>query len=188
MPRRYNRKAMNQQLFNILEKNGLTVPEGVTLRCTIDPASCYIKISDNTGDNQDRRGLYEKMEEILNKGENGKSLYTHIIQSSYISKELESSQYVYEGRIKFEYYHNINGLSYGMKGDHNANFLRYCKKYYSAYAEKAAKVGFDGFLDMELSIDITSNGFKDAFQNVNWSDDEDPYIVGLISGTTYSTI
>lgn len=186
--RRFNRKVMNTQLNNILSNSGISIPEGVALRCTINPKTCYISITDNTGDGVERKDLCSAVESALNVKENGINLYRHIMQSSYSAVDVESSQYVYEGRIKFQYYHNTDGNSMGMDGDYNQKFKAYCDKYYYKYSEKAAEVGFDGFMDMYLSIDITSAGFQDAFQNVNWSNDSDELIAEWLSESTYSTL
>lgn len=186
--RRYNRKVMNTQLSNILKNNGLSVPEGVRLRCTIDPHICYIKIEDITDNGIKRKGLCEKLEKAINTKENGINLYQHIIQSSYSAVQLGSTQYNYEGRIKFQYYHNTDGASYGMSGDYNRKFADYCAEYYPAYADKAKRVGFDGFEDMYLYIDITSSGFEDAYQDVNWTDDADAAIQEWRKRSAYTTI
>lgn len=118
--KRFNRKVMNQQLNNKLENNGISIPNGVTLGCTIDPKTCYISIVDKTNDGTNRINL--------------------------------------------------------------------CKEYYQAFADKAEDVGFDGFMDMYLSIDITSEGFQDVNQNINWSNDEDPIITRWLSESEYSTL
>ena len=186
--KRFDRKVMNSQLGNILKKNGITIPEGVNLRCTVDPKSCRISVADMTGDKTDRQALCEAVEKALNQGKNGLQLYQHIMQSSYTAYSDVSTQYNYEGRIKFQYYHNTDKTSYGMDGDYNEKFAKYCEKYYHRYAEKAAEAGFDGFFDMYLSIDITSTGFHDAFQSVDWSDDQDPSIAEWAHHSAYSTL
>ena len=186
--RRYNRKVMNTQLSNILKNNGLTIPEGVRLRCTIDPHICYIKIEDATDSGIKRKGLCEKIEKVVNTKENGKNLYQHIIQSSYSAVQVGSTQYSYEGRIKFQYYHNTDGTSYGMSGDYNGKFVEYCEEYYPSYMDKARKVGFDGFEDMYLLIDITEKGFEDVYQDVNWTDDADATIREWIKRSAYTTL
>lgn len=186
--RRYNRKVMNQQLSNMLQNNNITIPEGVTLRCTIDPTTCFIRIKDVTNDGINREALCEKIERAINVRENGLNLYQHIMQSSYSAVQIGSTQYNYEGRIKFQYRHNTDGTSLGMSGDYNQKFKDYCKKYYPAYADKAEEVGFDGFLDMYLSIDITAKGFEDVCQDVNWCDDADATILEWQKKSVYSTL
>ena len=186
--RRYNRKVMNQQLSNILQNYGITVPKGVNLRCTVDPVTCHISIEDVTGDETDRGVLCSQIENVLNVKENSLNLYQHIMLSSYSAVEVGSTQYDYAGVIKFQYRHNTDGRSSGMDGDYNQKFIAYCEKYYSAYVEKAKEVGFDGFPDMYLSIDITSNGFEDVYQDVSWCNDADETIVEWLGMSAYTTL
>ena len=186
--RRYNRKVMNQQLSNILQNYGISVPEDVNLRCTVDPVTCHISIEDVTGAETDRGVLCSQIENVLNVKENGLNLYQHIIQSSYSAVEVGSTQYHYDGRIKFQYCHNTDGISKGMDGDYNQKFIEYCEKYYPSYAEKARELGFDGFPDMYLSINLTSNGFEDVFQDVNWCNDADETIVEWQGKSAYTTL
>lgn len=186
----FNRRMMNQQLDNILRSDEISIPSDAKFVCTVDAITCNISISDQTGDGIDRGDLISRIEKTINQGSNGKELYMHIRNSCSSMSRIESSQYDYEGWMKFLYRHNIDESSTnGMSGDYNNKFISWCEKYHHGiYSEKAKEVGFDGFMDMNLQIGLDSNGFYDIYQNINWSDMNDEKIVNWYSETDYSAL
>lgn len=185
----FNRRMINSQLSNMLQGAGVSIPSNAKFICTVDSTTCKISISDNTGDGVDRSDVIKNIEGVLNKGNNGKELYIHIRNSCSSMERNESSQYDYEGWVKFNYMHNVEESSYGMDGDYNSKFIKWCEKYCNGvYSEKAKKVGFDGFMDMDLQIGLDSNGFYDMHQNINWSDIDDEIISKWYSETEFSVL
>lgn len=186
----FNRRMINKQLDNMLNEAGLSIPSEAKFVCTVDAVTCKISISDQTGDGVDRGDLISRIEETINQGTNGKELYIHIRMSCSSMARVESSQYDYEGWMKFLYRHNVDESSTnGMDGDYNNKFISWCEKYHHGiYSEKAKEVGFDGFMDMNLQIGLGSNGFYDIYQNINWSDMNDERITGWYSETEYSAL
>ena len=186
----FNRRMINQQLSNMLSGAGVTIPSDANLTCSVDFTTCYISVTDNTGDGNNRSDLTKQIEDILNKENNGMELYMHIMSSSSSMYRNESSQFNYEGWYKFLYLHNVEGSSYGMDEDYNKKFADWCAKYYPGqYADKAKEVGFDGFNNMDLKIGLSSIGFYDVCQDVNWSNPtNDTKISEWYSKTEYSVL
>lgn len=85
----YNRQMINNQISNILDENGIKLDDEITFE--IEPYD--YKISAYGTDKETRL----KIEEVLNKGENGVNLYTHIY---YCSNEQNSTQLSDEGQLK----------------------------------------------------------------------------------------
>jgi len=80
----YDRQMTNRQIENIFGENNIDIPSGEELTFTVDPYDYRITVS-GTSDN----ALREKIESVLNQGDNGKGLYTHI---HYSAKNHNSSQ------------------------------------------------------------------------------------------------
>ena len=186
----FNRRMINKQLDNMLGGAGLSIPSEAKFVCTVDAVTCKISISDQTGDGVDRGDLISRIEETINQGTNGKELYIHIWKSCSSMEHVESSQYDYEGWMKFLYRHNIDeSSSNGMYGDYNEKFISWSEKYHHGiYSVKAKEVGFDGFKDMNLQIGLDTNGFYDIYQDINWSDISGERITGWYSETEYSAL
>lgn len=63
---------MNDALNQIFKENGIVIPDDVDLKLTVDPYDFYVWSDDV------EQGLAEKIEAVLNLGENGYNLYYHI--------------------------------------------------------------------------------------------------------------
>lgn len=71
------RNQISQSIDELLQKNGITLPVGISFKLIVDPYNYYVRIEgleDNT--------LTQAIEAALNVGENGKRLYDHIEQSN----------------------------------------------------------------------------------------------------------
>lgn len=185
----FNRRMVNQQLSNMLDGAGITIPSDADFVCTVDATTCWISIEDQTGDGVDRSELISRIENAINKGDNGKELYIHIRQSCFTMERMISSQYSYDGWNKFNYMHFVDKSSYGMSGDYNQKYKNWCEKYYHGlFSDEAKEYGLDGIPDMNLQIGLKSDGFYDMYQDINWSNMNDETITKWYSETEYSAL
>lgn len=95
----FNRQVANSEMDNLFKENRIEVPEGTELSFSIDPYSYNLTVSGT----QDK-GLKEKIEELLNSGDNSKELYNHILSSSQYGIA-KSTQFTLDGFRKYDLYH-----------------------------------------------------------------------------------
>lgn len=70
----HNRNMMNTQIADLFAQNGINVPEGVNLRFTINPNGYQLTVNGTEDES-----LIKSIEEILNRGENAKNIYQHML-------------------------------------------------------------------------------------------------------------
>ncbi len=93
------KEALMNAINQIFKENGIEVPEGVALNFTVDPYDYAIHVTFNakeTGEEVDflTPEMEKKIEEALNKGDNGKNLYDHILYSNQnVSDEFSGESY-----------------------------------------------------------------------------------------------
>ena len=68
------RNQLERSVQTLLTQAGVQVPEDVSFRLTVAPSDFYIK-----ADGLDDPELAKRIEEAVNKGDNGKKLYNHIL-------------------------------------------------------------------------------------------------------------
>lgn len=96
----FSRQVVNSEMDNLFRKNGIELSQGTKLAFSIDPYSYNLTISGTEDE-----GLKEKIEELLNSGNNLKELYSHILSSSSGSDVTKSTQFTRDGLLKRNLYH-----------------------------------------------------------------------------------
>ncbi|WP_297301913.1 DUF4885 family protein [uncultured Oscillibacter sp.] len=67
------RSQINQSVADLLQKNGITLPEGASFKMNVNPYDYYIHV-----EGLEDEELTQAIERALNVGENGERLYQHI--------------------------------------------------------------------------------------------------------------
>lgn len=88
----YNRMKVNSQISDLFAQNGISVPKGVRLRFSIEPNDYRLTVSGT-----DDMDLKQRIEAVLNKKENSKNLFLHILNV----QDDRSSQITVEKRRKY---------------------------------------------------------------------------------------
>ncbi len=102
------RSNINDSINQLFEENGIIIPEGVDLRLKVDPYE-YKIIASGVDE-----VLAEKIEEVLNRGNNGKYLYGHLRQCNPAGNGFEQpKQYLYDiaYQEKVVMWHFVNDMT-----------------------------------------------------------------------------
>lgn len=100
------RNEMNDTIHQLLQENGIVIPEDADLRFTVDPYDFFIRVS---GVNE---GLAKRIETALNQGENGYYLYEHISFCNPAEYGVEEPiQYIAGDKEKMVVYHLVNRMT-----------------------------------------------------------------------------
>lgn len=117
------RNDINDSINQLFEENGIVIPEGTDLRLRVDPYEYKIHVS-----GVDEK-LAERIEEILNRGNNGKYLYEHLrwCNPAYNGFE-QPKQYLYdtayqEKAVMWHFVNDMTGLD--MRELENRNGILY---------------------------------------------------------------
>ena len=70
--KQYARSVVNQQISNLLSKNGISISKQADLVFSIDPYTYQLKVSGNAD-----RDTLSQIEKLLNEGDNAKNIWTH---------------------------------------------------------------------------------------------------------------
>ena len=104
------RSGINDSINRIFEENGIVIPEDAELRLKVDPYE-YRIIADGVDE-----ALAKRIEEVLNKGNNGKYLYGHLRQCNPADHGFEQpEQYLYdtayqEKAVMWHFVNDMTGL------------------------------------------------------------------------------
>lgn len=94
--------AIENAINQIFKENGIEIPEGVALNLSVDPYDYTINVTFNlkeTGEEVDflTPKMEKTIEDALNKGDNGKNLYDHILYSNQnVENEYSGEAYDWE--------------------------------------------------------------------------------------------
>ena len=102
------RSNINDSINQLFEENGIIIPEGIDLRLKVDPYE-YKIITSGVDE-----ALAEKIEEVLNRGNNGKYLYGHLRQCNPADNGFEQpKQYLYDiaYQEKVVMWHFVNDMT-----------------------------------------------------------------------------
>jgi hypothetical protein len=186
----YDRQIVNAQIGNIMKENGIEWNSDNGCTFSVDPYSYYITVS-GTDD-----VIKLQMEQALNKGENGKNLYRHILNCS-IQDGANSTQYSKEGCNKYqayEYVKQYTGYSLNELEERDGNYytddgqnvLDLLKQgldkandsvpqfrqdiidWISEMTHEVASKGWKNTKDMVLEIRYSSKGLSDMHQDINF--------------------
>ena len=70
--KQYARSVVNQQISNLLSKNGISISKQADLVFSIDPYTYQLTVSGNAD-----RDILSQIEKLLNEGDNAKNIWTH---------------------------------------------------------------------------------------------------------------
>ena len=70
--KQYARSVVNQQISNLLSKNGISISKQADLVFSIDPYKYQLTVSGNAD-----RDILSQIEKLLNEGDNAKNIWTH---------------------------------------------------------------------------------------------------------------
>ncbi len=104
------RSNINDSISQLFEKNGIDIPKGTNLKLKVDPYEYVIRVSgvDET--------LARRIEEVLNRGNNGKYLYGHLRQCNPAGRGFQQPrQYLYdtayqEKAVMWHFVNDMTGL------------------------------------------------------------------------------
>ncbi len=71
--KQYARSVVNQQISNLLSKNGISISKQADLVFSIDPYTYQLTVSGNAD-----RDILSQIEKLLNEGDNAKKIYGHM--------------------------------------------------------------------------------------------------------------
>ncbi len=183
----WERSVVNKQIDNILKESGI---DGGFLsnsyKLTVDPYSYYISVEGAADD------VRIKMEDALNKGENGKKLYQHIRKSA-IQDGCNSKQISKDGYLKYQaasrvkeyggiilgniterdgsYYSDegvdiVKAVDKGIEQKENKENQSALKSWVHNLIHDVAKIGWNNLPDMPLSIMLSKSGLSDIGQDI----------------------
>jgi len=173
------RQETEQTVENLLRESGIQIPEGQSVRLTVDSCDYYIRV-----EGLEDQALAESIEKALNQGQNGFNLFTHIQRCAPSKFGYDNpSQFDPEAAEKSKIYHlvkemtgydlrelrNEDGKFYTPDGDDLWLELKekakacvpfQLEKYQEGY-EKLAKTGWEGSPDYALSLEYTDRHLLD---------------------------
>lgn len=173
------RQETEQTVEGLLRENGIRIPEGQSLRLTVDSCDYYIRV-----EGLEDQMLAESIEKVLNQGQNGFNLFTHIQRCAPSKFGYDNpSQYNSETAEKSVLYHLVKEMTgYDLRELQNEDGKFYTpdgsdlwlelkekaeayspfqlEKYQEGY-EKIAKTGWEGSLDYALSLEYIDGHLLD---------------------------
>lgn len=198
------RQQTEQVVESQLRENGICIPEGQSIRLTVDSCDYYIRI-----DGVEDEALAESIEKALNQGQNGYDFFTHIQKCAPSKFGYDNpAQFDTEASSKSVIYHlvkemtgydirtlqNEDGKFYTPEGEDLWLELKekaeayspfQLEKYYEGY-EKLAKNGWESSPDYTLSLDYVDEHLLDidteygyGFGQTDWQDE---FLPKLIAG------
>lgn len=183
----FNRQKVNGQLNELFAKNGITIPTGANLTFTINPNDFKLTVSGSKDSS-----LIDQLESILNRDNNTRELFFHIMQS----RSDDSSQFTQEKIGKFHLVNQMKTMTgYNLKDLKimNGKFVTedgidifelykeelrknpytvanagIAASYYGPQLYELAKNGFDSVPDLVLSIGYEDGSLQDIGQKENY--------------------
>ncbi len=173
------RQETEQTVEGLLKENGIQIPEGQSLRLTVDSCDYYIRV-----EGLEDKSLAESIEKVLNQGQNGFNLFTHIQRCAPSKFGYDNpSQYNSETAEKSVLYHLVKEMTgYDLRELQNEDGKFYTpdgsdlwlelkekaeayspfqlEKYQEGY-EKLAKTGWEGSPDHSLSLEYIDGHLLD---------------------------
>ncbi len=173
------RQETEQTVEDLLRENGIRIPEGQSLRLTVDSCDYYIRV-----EGLEDQTLAESIEKVLNQGQNGFNLFTHIQRCAPSKFGYDNpSQYNSETAEKSVLYHLVKEMTgYDLRELQNEDGKFYTpdgsdlwlelkekaeayspfqlEKYQEVY-EKMAKTGWEGSPDHSLSLEYIDGHLLD---------------------------
>lgn len=195
----YNRQEVNNQLKVLFEKNNVSIPDNLRLTFKIDPYTYHL-----TASGTEDSSLINKIEQLLNSGDNSKELFLHIIKSKFNDSEqctqeklekyrlnLEIKKYTgydlkdlkivdgkftaEDGKDIGEVYSNELKYNYSIAAKYKGDILAY----YSGQINNLAKNGYNSIEDLVLSIDYENGSLYDVGQKFNFGEGKTQWIERL---------
>lgn len=204
----FKRQTINRQISNILSGAGIDTA-GIPDTCsfTVDPYSYYISV-DGVDDS-----LKQPMEQALNQGSNGKSLYKHILTCS-TQDGCNSSQVSADSKLKFQAFQQVyeyiglklnelderGGTYYTKDGEDIKELVRTAvdksgtvpcdykaqvKQWICGMISEISGKGWNNVADMNLSILFQSGRLIDTKQSIVYAQDSE-WIKDTIGSSWYS--
>ena len=96
----FDRRVVNSEMDTLFKENGIELLEDDKLSFSIDPYSYNVTLS-----GIEDEGTNERIEELLNSGNNLSELYYHILSSLSASDRTKSTQFTRDGLLKHNLYH-----------------------------------------------------------------------------------
>ena len=173
------RQETEQMVEGLLRENGIRIPEGQSLRLTVDSCDHYIRV-----EGLEDKMLAESIEKVLNQGQNGFNLFTHIQRCAPARFGYDNpSQFDSEAAEKSVLYHLVKEMTgYDLRELQNEGGKFYTpdgsdlwlelkekaeayspfqlEKYQEGY-EKLAETGWEGSPDYALSLEYKDGHFLD---------------------------
>lgn len=193
----YNRTAITAEINQLFKNNNISIPTDVSLKFSVNPYDFTIAV---TGLEDEK--LKRRIEELLNRGENGKNLFFHLYQAA--RKSGDSNQMTQEKLNKFNLYsiikqetgydlrtlRNENGRFYTEDGKDILDLFRNNSHipaayrgdvvdYYTPFLIKYGKLGFNNGDDMYLSIEYRNGELYDIGQSKGYGPDQNGWISSL---------
>lgn len=192
----FDRQMINRQIGNILSESGITISDNENYTFTVDAYTNRITV-----DGSDK-GKAAEIENVLNKGQNGKNLYDHIRlcgtweNNSQIFKEGQTLRYSNElvkeliGVNLAECTQNGNDFitpdnrsvkemlhEYAKANPTDGFTVESHTKLLHSYIDHAAEYGYsDSSLKMDLSIKFNSTGLHDIGQKNSYGNGDTDWI------------
>lgn len=193
----YNRSAITAEINQLFKENSMYIPTDTALKFSVNPYDYTIAVS-----GLEDEKLITRIEELLNRGENGKNLFFHLYQAT--RKSGDSNQMTQEKLDKFNLYSiikqetgydlrtlmNENGRFYTEDGKdildlfrHNSHIPAAYRSdvvdYYTPFLLKYGKLGFNNGDDMYLSIEYENGELYDIGQSKGYGPGQNDWLSSL---------
>ena len=192
--KQYARSVVNQQISKLLSNHGIVLSKQMDLKFSIEPYTYQVKVSGNA--DKDTLSL---LEQLFNKGSNGKNLWTHAWICMHDSdNEIINSQANTTKAKQYSLWHELyNTTGYDIRNavykngtffaEDGTDLLAMFKEKvtdgagYELFSERwleYAKAGWNNANDLVLEIGFDSNGLYDIGQEKGYGIMQDVWIKG----------
>ena len=207
------RQETEQTVESLLRESGIQIPEGQSVRLTVDSCDYYIRV-----EGLEDKALAESIEKALNQGRNGFNLFTHIQRCAPSKFGYDNpSQFNQEAAEKSTIYHLVKEMTgYDLREFRNEDGKFYTpdgedlwldlkekakayipfqlEKYQEGY-EKLAKTGWEGSPDYALSLEYIDHHLLDidteygyGAGQTDWQEELLPNLPAEVEGEEEETI